>query len=115
MTNRHPYPNTDLQEVLTRNHTARHLIATFARSASALDDLWQHVTAALDDTPALVAEVTRLRDELAGLRRHRANLIAAARATLAAHHEGESDPLFYLRDELDVQHHGDAAPTGDAR
>ncbi|MFI5955541.1 hypothetical protein [Cryptosporangium sp. NPDC051539] len=29
-----------------------------------------------------------------------ANLIAAARATLAAHADGEADPLYYLRDEL---------------
>ncbi|MBN6052600.1 hypothetical protein JYK22_11720, partial [Nonomuraea sp. RK-328] len=115
VTNRHPYPRTDLQEALTRNRTARRLITTFARSTPTLDDLWQHVTAALDDTPALVGEVTRLSAELATLRRHHANLIAAGQATLAAHHDGENDPLFYLRDELDAQHHADATPTGDAR
>jgi hypothetical protein len=32
---------------------------------------------------------------------HFANLLAAARATLAADHDGEDDPLSYLRDEVD--------------
>ncbi len=31
------------------------------------------------------------------------NLAAAARATLAADHDGEPDPLYYLRDELHAQ------------
>jgi hypothetical protein len=31
------------------------------------------------------------------------NLIAAARATLRAHAEGEDDALYYLRDELEAQ------------
>ncbi|GAA0264764.1 hypothetical protein [Cryptosporangium japonicum] len=34
------------------------------------------------------------------LRTRYANLIAAARATLAANADGEADPLYYLRDEL---------------
>jgi len=29
-----------------------------------------------------------------------ANLLAAARATLSAEHDGEADPTWYLRDEL---------------
>lgn len=33
------------------------------------------------------------------------NLIAAARATLRAHADGEDDPLYYLRDELQAQGH----------
>jgi len=31
------------------------------------------------------------------------DLVAAARATLAADHDGEPDPLYYLRDELQAQ------------
>jgi hypothetical protein len=31
------------------------------------------------------------------------NLIAAARATLSAHADGEADALYYLRDELQAQ------------
>jgi hypothetical protein len=33
------------------------------------------------------------------------NLLAAARAALSAHADGEGDPLFYLRDELTAQGH----------
>src|SRR5581483_7070475 len=33
------------------------------------------------------------------------NLTAAARATLGAQRDGEHDPLYYLRDELDAQGH----------
>jgi hypothetical protein len=35
--------------------------------------------------------------------RDRANLRAAIRAALAADAEGEADPWYYLRDELDGQ------------
>jgi hypothetical protein len=31
------------------------------------------------------------------------NLLAAAKATLSAHADGEDDPLYYLRDELRAQ------------
>ncbi len=31
------------------------------------------------------------------------DLVAAARAALAADHDGEPDPLYYLRDELEAQ------------
>ena len=34
-----------------------------------------------------------------------ANLLAAARATLSAERDGESDPLWYLRDELRATGH----------
>lgn len=102
MPNRHhPYPDPDLQEVLDRNDIARELIATFARStAITLADLWQHVSAALQDTPVLVAEILRLRTKLSMTRLSRANLIAAVRAALSADTDGEPDPLSYLRDEL---------------
>jgi len=52
------------------------------------------------DIPALVSEVERLFVLLLQARRRYADLTAAARATLAAHAEGEPDPLAYLRDEL---------------
>ena len=47
-------------------------------------------------------EVTRLSAELDRTRLDRANLRAAMRATLAAHADGEPDPMWYLRDELDA-------------
>jgi len=58
------------------------------------------IAAALNSVPALCREVHHLRTllTLAGL--DHANLVAAARATLTADHDGETDPLWYLRDEL---------------
>lgn len=90
----------DLQEVASRHDTARHIIAGFSTAMPTLADIWRHLETALDDTPALSAEITRLTAELRDTRLDRANLLAAARATLSATLEGESDPLSYLRDEL---------------
>ena len=55
---------------------------------------------ALADIPVLLAEIGRLASLLAWARTEFANLLAAARATLAAHRDGEPDPLSYLRDEV---------------
>jgi hypothetical protein len=52
------------------------------------------------DVPVLLFEVDRLWLLLVAARRRYANLVAAGRATLAAHADGEADPLSYLRDEL---------------
>jgi hypothetical protein len=64
---------------------------------------------ALADIPFLLAEVRRLASLLSQMRMRLANLRAAARATLAAHRDGENDPFYYLRDELD---HDDAEHRG---
>jgi hypothetical protein len=87
----HDYPDADLQEASSQHHQA----------ASALRTL----TAALDMIPRLCIEIGRLRARLARTVTDLHNLIAAARATLGAHADGEPDPLFYLRDELDAQGH----------
>ncbi len=58
------------------------------------------ITEALVTIPVLSEEAAHLRRVLALARLDHANLIAAARATLIADYEGESDPLWYLRDEL---------------
>ena len=100
MTNPVPDVITDLQMVISRNDTARQIIAGFAADMPTLSELWRHLQAALDDTPTLVAEMTRLRAGLTQARLDHANLLGAARATLAASHDGEADPLWYLRDEL---------------
>jgi hypothetical protein len=60
--------------------------------------LWHAVA----DTPVLLAELSRLRSLLALVRAMHANLLAAARATIAATRDGEADPMYYLRDELDA-------------
>lgn len=101
-------PNTDmpmnlnLEEVTTRNKTARHVVAGFSAAMPTLAEIWRLLETALSDVPALSAEVARLSAEVQHTRLDRANLLAAARATIAAYHEGEPDPLSYLRDELDA-------------
>ena len=82
-------PDTDLQEVANRHDTAIAAMAKLGR--------------ALDTTPLLSAEIRRLRRRLATTLNDLSNLIAAARATLNAHADGEDDPLYYLRDELTAQ------------
>jgi ABC-type transporter Mla subunit MlaD len=93
----------DLQEAAARYHAARRIIAGFATALPTLGEIWQQLETALADAPALAAEITRLRGELAGTRLDRANLLAAARAVITAHLDGEPDPLAYLRDELQAR------------
>lgn len=83
--------DTDLQEVANRHDTATAVIDTLGR--------------ALDTIPLLSAEITRLRRRLAAALNDFNNLLAAARAALSAHADGEEDPLYYLRDELRAQGH----------
>jgi hypothetical protein len=86
--------------VYARNDHARRVVAGLAAEMPSLSGLWQQVDRALADVPALGTAFARLIVELAGTRIDRANLVAAMRAALAAHAEGEDDPLSYLRDEL---------------
>ena len=62
--------------------------------------MWRHIETALADSRDLAAEVARLSAELAAARLDRANAIAAMRAAIGAQRDGEPDPLYYLRDEL---------------
>ena len=80
-----------------------------ASAMPTLADLWRPVDDALSDAVLLSALVARLSAQVAWLsaeldrvRLDRANLRAAMRATLAAHADGEPDPLWYLRDELNA-------------
>jgi hypothetical protein len=114
MTNPRPHYRIDLEEIAARNQTARHMIAGFSAEMPALADFWRHLGTALTDNLALTAEVTRLTAELTAARLDTANLLAAVRATLAAYADGEADPLWYLRDELNArqeppQRHGRAS------
>jgi hypothetical protein len=52
------------------------------------------------DLTTLRAEITRLRQAMTVLRGRYANLLAAVRAAVAAHEDGEADPMAYLYDEL---------------
>jgi hypothetical protein len=88
-------------EVTTRNDIARDIIAGFAAVTPHLVGIWRLLDQSLADLPAVLADLSRARAELEAVRLDRANLLAAVRATLAADAEGESDPLGYLRDEVD--------------
>jgi hypothetical protein len=103
-----PHRNSpNLQEITTRNTDARAIVAGFVATTPTLADVWRHVQKALADTPTLVEEINALRAELTNVRLDWANLVAAMRATINAHHDGENDPLPYLRDELLTQGYGD--------
>ena len=94
-----PRPTVDQEAVLT------HLNAARRRPTPAA--IWT----AIGDIPVLLAEVDRLARLLSRTRWDFADLLAAARATLAAHHDGEADPLAYLRDA--VAEHRTWAPPDD--
>ncbi len=83
------YPDADLEEVARRHDSAASAMGMLAR--------------ALDTIPLLCAEIGRLRARLALTLTDLHNLVAAARATLGADADGEPDPMYYLRDELDAQ------------
>ena len=102
MANPHPHSLINLEEITARNQAARYMIAGFTAEMPALAEFWRHLDTALTDNLTLTAEVTRLNAELAAARLDRANLLAAMRATLAAHADGEPDPLYYLRDAVRV-------------
>ena len=93
----------DLLEAISRNSHARRIVTGFSRATPTLADLWQQIDHSLSDVPILTAEITRLDGQLRAVRLDRANLLAAARAILAASRDGEPDPLSYLRDELAAQ------------
>jgi hypothetical protein len=101
-------PESDvLCPIYARNDNAHRLVAELTAARPALADIWQQLDQALEDVPALGSITARLSAELAEIRRDladarldRANLLAAMRATLAAHADGENDSLSYLRDQI---------------
>jgi len=58
---------------------------------------------AIGTLPGACAEIERLTTLLATVMRRYQNLVAAARATLAARDDAEDDPFYYLLDELRAQ------------
>ena len=64
--------------------------------------IFRFIDTALADVPALLAEVRQGRADLEAARLEAANLLAAMRAAIAAHADGEADPLYYLRDEVEA-------------
>ena len=72
-------------------------------------DQCQHsVPSLINDLAHLVSEITRLHAALIHERLISANLRAAIRAALGAESDGETDPLWYLRDEIADLTGGDA-------
>lgn len=106
MSETHHTSTINLLEVNARAESAQHIITGFSRAIPNLAELWQQVIHSLSDIPILTTDITRLTTELTSILIARANLAAAGQATLAAWHDGERDPLFYLRDELDAQGFG---------
>ncbi|WP_062349644.1 hypothetical protein [Herbidospora yilanensis] len=102
-----PIRQTDLQEV--RDHCA--YLIRFADQPSARPFVSALLTiphgsalaGVLVAVPDLCDEIEGLREALTAIRLDHHNLTAAVRATLAAHREGEDDPLYYVRDELSAQ------------
>ena len=90
------------REVTARNDIARDIIAGFAAATPTLAGAWRLVDTTLADVPATLALLGQARADLEAVRLDRANLLAAIHATLAAWADGEDDPLWYLRDELDA-------------
>jgi hypothetical protein len=68
------------------------------------DQAATHLAAIRVSLRAALAETDCLADALRADRIRYANLLAAARATLAADADAEPDPLYYLRDELANEH-----------
>ncbi len=58
------------------------------------------LASAMTDIARLLDQVSQLYDALGNERLRSANLEAAIRAALGACHDGEADPLSYLRDEI---------------
>lgn len=98
-----PESGISLHLACARSDNARRVIAGLASALPALSVMWQQADHALADVPALGAVITRLAADLAATRADRANLLAAMRAAIGAHADGEADPLWYLRDELDAR------------
>jgi hypothetical protein len=85
------HSDADLQEATTHHDDALRVI--------------RPITDALSIIPPLCVEIRQLRRRLAATLNDWHDLIAAAKATLGAQADGEPDPFYYLRDELEAQGH----------
>lgn len=85
------HSDADLQEAVTHHDDALRVI--------------RPITDALNIIPALCAEIRQFRQRLAATLTDLHDLIGAGKATLSAHADGEPDPFYYLRDELEAQGH----------
>ncbi|MGO8892466.1 MAG: hypothetical protein ACLQB1_22625 [Streptosporangiaceae bacterium] len=102
MPDTHSNARIDLPLISIRNEHAHQIVAGFASSMPVLSYFWRYLDRALDDAVVLSAQLTELSTEIERTRLEHANLRAAMRATLAAYADGEADPMWYVRDELDA-------------
>jgi hypothetical protein len=98
-----PEPGISLHVIYARNDHARRIITGCISVIPVAAEMSKQVDRALADIPAMGAVIKRLAADLADTRVDNANLLAAMRATIAADAEGETDPLYYLRDELEAR------------
>jgi hypothetical protein len=85
------HPDADLQEATTHYDSAFAVIRPIAN--------------ALNLIPTLCNEIRDLRRRLALALADLSDLVAAGKAALGAYADGEPDPFYYLRDELEAQGH----------
>ena len=98
--------SADVQEARHRHAEASALARSHPLTRIWLRTATGHILArALATIPPLCDEIDHLNAVMAIIRRRYHDLVAAARATLAAAADGESDPLYYLRDELTATGH----------
>jgi hypothetical protein len=90
-----PRLHIDLDEILGT-------IALKLARVQTCDQCRASVPSLINDLADLVTGLTRLAEERDQARLKQANLRAAMRAALAAHADGEPDPTWYLRDELNA-------------
>jgi hypothetical protein len=94
--------------VVNTPDTTRHSDAHLQEAATHHDDAFRvirPITDAINIIPTLCGEIRHLRQRLAATLTDLYDLIAAAKAALGAHADGESDPFYYLHDELQAQGH----------
>jgi hypothetical protein len=94
--------------VVSTPNTTHHSDADLQEAATHHDDasaVIRPIADALALIPSLCEEIRHLRRRLAATLNDWHDLIAAARATLSAHADGEPNALYYLRDELEAQGH----------
>jgi hypothetical protein len=97
LTNTTPAPTTP-----ARRHTVDLNAVRTHHDAATTTPTPEGLWLAIADIPVLLAEIDRCRTLLALARARHHNLLAAARATIAAYRDGEADPLWYVRDELAI-------------
>ncbi|WP_305788368.1 hypothetical protein [Symbioplanes lichenis] len=94
-----PRPTLDQEAITTHLNAAYHQLTPTA------------VWTAVADVPVMLAEIEWLSLLLTRTRWDFADLLAASRATLTANHDGDNEPLAYLRDA--VAEHRTWAPPED--